>query len=58
MRDTLLVLTGRKGGRITVPTRQALTFSATPTKEECEALLEYVHTVRDALAALLDRLDK
>lgn len=57
VRDILLVLTGRKDNRIAVPARQALTFSASPTQAECEALRDYTHAVRDALAAVLERLD-
>ena len=48
---------GRRGNAITVPSLQTLTFSATPTKAECEALYSYVNDIRSALADLLNRFD-
>jgi hypothetical protein len=39
------------------PPLRNLTFSATPTKTECEALYSYVNDVRASLDALLNRLD-
>jgi hypothetical protein len=55
--ENLEVITGRRKNRITVPVKKTLTFSATPTKAECEALYAYTNTVRAALASLLTRLD-
>lgn len=57
LKTTLEIVLGRRGNRIDVPARQTLTFSATPTKAECEALYDYTNTVRDSLAQLINRLD-
>jgi hypothetical protein len=53
----LEVIAGRRGNRIMAPPLRNLTFSATPTKAECEALYSYVNDVRASLDALLNRLD-
>jgi hypothetical protein len=53
----LEIIAGRRGNRIAVPPRQNLTFSATPTKAECEALYSYVNDVRGSLDAVVNRLD-
>ncbi|HEY6044376.1 MAG TPA: hypothetical protein VIU43_05720 [Nitrosospira sp.] len=53
----LEIIAGRRGNRIAVPPRQNLTFSAIPTKAECEALYSYVNDVRGSLDALVNRLD-
>jgi hypothetical protein len=50
-------LTGRRGNRIEAPKFKTLTFSATPTQTECEALYAYLNTVRDALEQLISRMD-
>ena len=57
LKTTLEIVLGRRGNAITVPSRQTLTFSATPTQAECEALYEYVNDIRSALADLLNRFD-
>ncbi|SCY25586.1 hypothetical protein SAMN05216420_10410 [Nitrosospira sp. Nl5] len=57
LRNTLEILTGRRGNKITVPVAQALTFSATPTKAECEALYAYTNEVRAALNEMITRFD-
>lgn len=57
LREILEVVIGRRQNKIDVPPARALTFSATPTKAECEALYAYVHDVRAALDALVSRLD-
>ena len=53
----LEIIAGRRGNKIAVPLRQNLTFSATPTKAECEALYSYVNDMRASLDALVNRLD-
>lgn len=55
--DNIEVITARRGNRITVPSKKTLTFSATVTKAEAEALYAYVNNVRAALESLLNRLD-
>ena len=53
----LEIIAGRRGNKIAVPPRQNLTFSATPTKAECEALYSYVNDMRASLDTLVNRLD-
>lgn len=57
LKTSMEIVMGRRGNRINVPEQQTLTFSATPTKAECEALYNYTNTVRDSLAQLINRLD-
>jgi hypothetical protein len=57
LKTILEIVLGRRGNKITAPAEQTLTFSATPTKAECEALYSYVNTVRDSVDQLLNRLD-
>ena len=53
----LEIISGRRGNAITAPPLQTLTFSATPTQAECEALYSYVNDIRSAVESLLKRLD-
>jgi hypothetical protein len=57
LKTMIETLTGRRGNRIEAPKFQTLTFSATPTRTECEALYAYLNTVRDALEQLISRMD-
>lgn len=57
LKTMLEILTGRRGNRVEAPRFQTLTFSATPTKAECEALYGYTNTVRDSLEQLINRMD-
>jgi hypothetical protein len=57
LKTIIEIVLGRRGNKITAPAAQTLTFSATPTKAECEALYAYVNTVRDSVDQLLNRLD-
>ncbi|SFN73180.1 hypothetical protein [Nitrosospira briensis] len=57
LKTMIEILTGRRGNRIAVPRFQALTFSATPTRAECEALYRYTNAVRDSLEQLITRMD-
>ncbi|MEP6878299.1 MAG: LamG domain-containing protein [Nitrosospira sp.] len=57
LKTMIETLTGRRGNRIEAPKFQTLTFSATPTRTECEALYSYLNTVRDALEQLISRMD-
>lgn len=57
LKTMLEILTGRRGNRIEAPQFQALTFSAMPTRAECEALYRYTNTVRDSLEQLINRMD-
>jgi hypothetical protein len=57
LKTTLEILMGRRGNAIDVPEVPDLTFSATPTKAECEALYASVKATRDALNKLTGRFD-
>jgi hypothetical protein len=57
LKTTLEIVLGRRGNRITPPPAQTLTFSATPTKAECEALYAHVNNVHSALTDLINRFD-
>lgn len=57
LKTMLEILTGRRGNEIQVPPFQALTFSATPTKAECETLYAYINSVRSAVEQLISRMD-
>lgn len=51
------IFTGRRGNKIDVAKFQALTFSATPTQAECEALYGYLNEVRQSMDQLIKRFD-
>jgi hypothetical protein len=57
LKTFLEIISGRRGNRILIPPLEILTFSATPTKAECEALYSYVNKVRASVADLINRLD-
>jgi hypothetical protein len=57
LKTTLEILTGRRGNRVEMPKFQALTFSDTPTRAECEALYRYINAVRHSLEQIIKRLD-
>ncbi len=57
LKTMIEILTGRRCNKIAVPPLQNLTFSATPTKAECEALYSYVNDIRASLDSLVNRLD-
>ncbi|HEU4854390.1 MAG TPA: hypothetical protein VFS89_03780 [Nitrosospira sp.] len=57
LRTTLEILEGRRGNRVTIPAAANLTFSATPTQAECEALYEYTNDIRTALSSIISRFD-
>ncbi|SFH29612.1 Concanavalin A-like lectin/glucanases superfamily protein [Nitrosospira sp. Nsp14] len=57
LKTTIEILTGRRGNRVEVPKFQALSFSATPTKAECEALYRYINSMRHSLEQIIKRLD-
>jgi hypothetical protein len=46
LKTLLEIIIGRRGNAIEPPRFQTLTFSATPTKAECEALYAYTNDVR------------
>ena len=54
--ELLEVLAGRRGNKIEVPALTTLTFSATPTQAEVQALYDYVNRQRAAIASILERL--
>lgn len=56
--DQLQIITGRRRNSIFVAPQPNLTFSASPTQAECQALFNYVNQVRTALAAVVMRLDQ
>lgn len=57
LRTNMEIMLGRRGNAIPVPVRRTLTFSATPTKAECEALYAYANSIQDALNQLITRFD-
>jgi hypothetical protein len=57
LKTLLEIVIGRRGNAIGVPEFQALTFSASPTKAECEALYAYTNEIRTAVENILARLD-
>lgn len=57
LRIMLEILTGRRGNKFTVPPARQLTFSAIPTKAECEALYAYLNEVRATVEDIARRFD-
>ncbi len=57
LKTMIELLTGRRGNRIMPPAFRALTFSAVPTRAECEALYIYTNDVRIAVERIITRLD-
>lgn len=57
LRTMLEIFTGRRNNKITPATIRELTFSATPTQAECEALYAYVNETRRAVNELIRRFD-
>lgn len=57
LKTMLEIMNGRRGNAIDPPKFQTLTFSATPTKAECEALYAYVNDVRRSVSSLIARFD-
>lgn len=57
LRTNMEIMLGRRGNAVPVPVRQTLTFSATPTKAECEALYAYANSLQDALNRIITRFD-
>lgn len=57
LRTMLEIMLGRRGNVVTVPVRQSLTFSASPTQAECEALYDYANALQDALNQIITRFD-
>lgn len=57
LKTTLEIYMGRRGNAVEIPKKRALTFSATPTKEECEALHEYTNEMQEALNKIITRFD-
>ena len=57
VKDNIEAMSGRRGNKIALPGIQALSFSATPTKAECEALNAYVNEWAKAMSALVARFD-
>ncbi|SHL69725.1 hypothetical protein SAMN05216428_10540 [Nitrosospira sp. Nsp11] len=57
LKTMIELLIGRRGNRIMPPAFRALTFSAVPTRAECEALYAYTNDVRIAVERIITRLD-
>lgn len=57
LKTTMEIMMGRRGNAIEVPAKKELTFSATPTKAECEELYNYTNSMRDKLEQLIRRFD-
>jgi hypothetical protein len=57
LKNTLEILMGRRGNAIDVPDMPDITFSSTPTQDECQALYDANKLTRDLLRQLKDRFD-
>lgn len=57
LKTMLEILTGRRGNAIDVPDIPDLTFSATPTQAECQALFDHLKATNAALRQFKDRFD-
>lgn len=57
LKTTLEIYSGRRGNAITIPSKQTLTFSASPTQAECEALDNKLNEVYDTMKKLITRFD-
>src|SRR5687768_4290861 len=57
LRTTIEIILGRRNNKIEIPQHQEITFSATPTQDECKALYDYTSSVRNSLEQLINRLD-
>lgn len=57
LKTDMEIVLGRRNNRVPVPVKRTLTFSATPTKDECEALYAYVNDMQDSLNRLITRFD-
>lgn len=57
LRTNMEIILGRRNNAITVPKKREITFSATPTKTECEDLYNYANDLQDTLNRLITRLD-
>lgn len=57
LKTMIEILTGRRGNAVAIPAKQTLTFSASPTQAECEALYAYANTLQDALNQIITRFD-
>lgn len=58
VKDSIEIITGRRGNRIDLPDVQTLTFSAAPTQAEYQALNAYVNEWGKSMVALMARLDE
>jgi hypothetical protein len=57
LKTNMEIMLGRRNNAIPVPIKRTLTFSATPTKAECEALYDYANSLQDALSRFITRFD-
>ncbi len=57
LRTNMEILMGRRGNAVAIPAKPTITFSATPTKEECEALYNYANEMHTALNKIITRFD-
>lgn len=57
LRTNWEIILGRRGNAIDVPEIPELTFSATPTQAECQALFDHLKATNVALRQFKDRFD-
>jgi hypothetical protein len=57
LRTNMEIILGRRGNAIDVPETPELTFSATPTQAECQALFDHVKATNEALQQFKERFD-
>lgn len=57
LKTVLEIMMGRRGNAIDIPETPDLTFSSTPTQEECQALYESLKETRALLKKLTERFD-
>jgi hypothetical protein len=57
LKTMMEIVLGRRGNAVPIPARETLTFSASPTKAECEALYAYVNKIQGALDQIITRFD-
>ena len=56
MKDSLETVMGRRKNRLSLPAARNLTFSASPTQAQCEALRDYVNEIRTFLSELMENI--
>lgn len=57
VKENIEILTGRRGNKIILPEIQTLSFSATPTQAEYQALNQYINAWTAVMKALVTRIE-